>query len=433
MSQIIDNVKVGNQIKDLLKKNGMTQSDLAEKLSISKSAVSQNLSGRSSFDIENLLKIAKLFNMSIEELIDGKNETQAYVSSYEEICAKGVEGFQQAKVEDLRIAEPDFYGKVLVDYVIEHSNWDMLIYLHQNHAQFTHDYFRRAEDVILKVILALLEHGISDVTRYFIQYHRIHGSIDIDDHQKGYLIWKLLDKQENQDIVKQLLHCELTSTRKILHFFDVKERYHLVSKTSIISIISRYQLINVLSSFLVTTHRDDWYADVCDAFLNHQFNQGLIKYIQYFEKSKLSQFKKMTMGVQKCILRLINEGHNDLMMLALNHRLFTNLTEVLRRSIEMNQNLIGQYIIENFKEEVDFRKIGEYCIDYQNISLFDRISCHLNREDFDYLLSYTKVNDLDAMLFLVKKGARLNNKHYNLDTFEKMNKIIDHLLESEEK
>lgn len=53
MPTIIDNLKVAEKIKKLLKDNNMTQEQLANKLSITKSAVSQNLRGKSNFDIQN--------------------------------------------------------------------------------------------------------------------------------------------------------------------------------------------------------------------------------------------------------------------------------------------------------------------------------------------------------------------------------------------
>jgi len=431
MSQIIDNVKVGNHIKSLLKKHKMTQSELADRLSISKSAVSQNLSGRSTFDIENLLKIAKIFDISLEALIGGEKENLAYVSNYEKIVDKGLKGIQQANAKDLRIAEPDFYGKVLVDYIIDAEKWDMLIYLHNHDVSFTHDYFRRAEDVILKVLLALLEHDIKDVVKYFIKYKNIHGDLRIDDDNKGYLIWKLLDKPSNQDIVKQLINAEIIHQKKMFNVFDYKQKDDLVNKSDIIHIMGKYKLIHVLSSYLQTIHKDEDFSDLFDTFFETQFFEGIKTYVHHYDQRQLNYYKKVGIGVQKCILRLVKDQQFDLVIEFLKNRLYTNLTEVLRLSIENNHNKIASHIIANYKDDITFKKIGEYCIDYKNIELFNRIFMYLTNEDLDYLLAYTKPKDIDSMIFLVKRGARLRDKYYNLDTYDKFNQIIDYLVNEE--
>lgn len=68
----MDSAKTGKSIKEMLLEEGMTQQELADKLFISKAAVSKNLKGNSSFDIDNLQKIAKFFHITIDELVEGE-------------------------------------------------------------------------------------------------------------------------------------------------------------------------------------------------------------------------------------------------------------------------------------------------------------------------------------------------------------------------
>lgn len=63
---------VGENIKNIRKKNNITQEELAEKLNVTRQAVSNWENGKSEPDIETLTKIAQIFDISIDELVDGK-------------------------------------------------------------------------------------------------------------------------------------------------------------------------------------------------------------------------------------------------------------------------------------------------------------------------------------------------------------------------
>jgi len=433
MSSVIDNVKVGNHIKQLLKKHHMTQSDLADKLSISKSALSQNLNGRSTFDIENLMNIAKLFNISLDELISGQKENKHFISDYQKIVEKGLDGIKNTSVIDLRVAEPDFYGKVLVDYIIDEEKWDMLIFLHNQDVKFTYDYFRRAKEIYLNVILSLLEHDIKDVIKYFIEYQRVKGNLLFHDEKKAYLIWQILNKPTHQDVVKQLIHTHINQKKKLFNLIEYKQSYDLISKAEVIEIISKYKLNYILLSFIQTIHKDEDFSDTVDSLYRYQFFEGIKTYIQHFKNKDLSIFKKATIGVQKSILMILEDQHYDLVIDFLENRLYTNLTEILKIAIETNQSRIASHIIANFRDEIIFKKIGEYCIDYKNIELLDKIFPYLSNEDLDYLLAYTKPKDIESMMYLVRKGARIEYKYHNMDTYDKVNEILDNLMKSEDK
>lgn len=62
---------IGENIKSLRKKNNITQEELAEKLSVTRQAVSNWENGKTEPDIETLTKIAQIFDTSIDELVDG--------------------------------------------------------------------------------------------------------------------------------------------------------------------------------------------------------------------------------------------------------------------------------------------------------------------------------------------------------------------------
>ena len=63
--------KIGAFIYSLRKKKNMTQSELAEKLSVTSQAVSKWENGRGIPDIELLKQMSELFQVDLETLLNG--------------------------------------------------------------------------------------------------------------------------------------------------------------------------------------------------------------------------------------------------------------------------------------------------------------------------------------------------------------------------
>lgn len=62
-------------LRNLRKNANMTQAELAEKLNVSRQAVSKWEKAVSIPDIENMLLLSKVFNVSVDELVDNKQKT----------------------------------------------------------------------------------------------------------------------------------------------------------------------------------------------------------------------------------------------------------------------------------------------------------------------------------------------------------------------
>ncbi len=67
---------LGNKICELRKLSGITQEQLAEKLNISRQTLSKWEKGNSLPDIESIINISKLFQISLQELLLEKEEQQ---------------------------------------------------------------------------------------------------------------------------------------------------------------------------------------------------------------------------------------------------------------------------------------------------------------------------------------------------------------------
>lgn len=63
------NIKIANRLVELRKKYGYSQEDLANKLGLSRQAVSKWERAEASPDTDNLICLAKLYNVSLDELL----------------------------------------------------------------------------------------------------------------------------------------------------------------------------------------------------------------------------------------------------------------------------------------------------------------------------------------------------------------------------
>ncbi len=63
------NIKIADKLIELRKKNGLSQEQLAEKLGLSRQAVSKWERAEASPDTDNLICLAKIYNVSLDELL----------------------------------------------------------------------------------------------------------------------------------------------------------------------------------------------------------------------------------------------------------------------------------------------------------------------------------------------------------------------------
>ena len=63
------NIEIANRLVELRKKNGYSQEELAEKIGISRQAVSKWERAESSPDTDNLIALSRLYQVSLDELL----------------------------------------------------------------------------------------------------------------------------------------------------------------------------------------------------------------------------------------------------------------------------------------------------------------------------------------------------------------------------
>ena len=100
------NIEIANRLQKLRKENGYSQEELADKLGISRQAVSKWERAESSPDTDNLIVLARLYNISLDELLSD-NESD------EEIRDRVMDRGQEEKKDTSSITLTDDEGQTL--------------------------------------------------------------------------------------------------------------------------------------------------------------------------------------------------------------------------------------------------------------------------------------------------------------------------------
>ena len=74
MAKELNYKEIGLRIKTLRLKNNIYQTDLAKEIGVSQTHMSNIESGRAGLTLENLVKMAKIFNCGIDEIVFGEEE-----------------------------------------------------------------------------------------------------------------------------------------------------------------------------------------------------------------------------------------------------------------------------------------------------------------------------------------------------------------------
>ena len=74
------NMEFNNKLYELRKQKGFSQEELASRLNVSRQTVSKWEVGESAPDMEKLIAISDLFEISLDELVKGETPKQSDVS-----------------------------------------------------------------------------------------------------------------------------------------------------------------------------------------------------------------------------------------------------------------------------------------------------------------------------------------------------------------
>ena len=107
-------IETANRLYELRKKHNLSQEELAEKLGVSRQAVSKWERSEASPDTDNLISLAKIYDLSLDELIFGEKESNEE-NKEENREASTHENSEESKDENLFVDIDDGKDKVKID------------------------------------------------------------------------------------------------------------------------------------------------------------------------------------------------------------------------------------------------------------------------------------------------------------------------------
>ena len=126
--------KIGKFIQELRKEKGLTQEELAEKLGITKNAVSKWERGISLMDLSLLKPLSEILEVSITEILSGNRIDNKSLKSVSEEVVKNTVEYSDKKIKKSRIKNIIFSILLVVglmfvcflSYLLKSAQYDSL-------------------------------------------------------------------------------------------------------------------------------------------------------------------------------------------------------------------------------------------------------------------------------------------------------------------
>jgi transcriptional regulator with XRE-family HTH domain len=433
MPEVVDNVKVGQFIKDQLKENKISQDALAQKLNITKTAVSQNLNGKSSFSRKNLNVIAELLNMKVEDILNCKrSDAEEFDSPYQALARRGLADFKRNYSRETVIEEPDIFGRVLVDYLIDEDVLEIFSYLHELEALFVRDHFHRAKDIYLKLIEYCLKNDLPGTIRYIKAYSDLNNCFDISLYNNAKTIWDMINKETNKYLIEEMMELKIIQEYKVI-FFNMKRPVKAITKQLWLDTIARYKLNHVLNVYLEFYAMEEDFLSFVKVMFNEQFPKGIELFMKKFFKEELPDNKRATFNFQKAILIVMDNDHLNLFKKMIGLRVYESLTDVISKGIMSEKKSYYEYCLklEEVKKDIDYERVGQIAVKHKDLSVLDMVVGKLHEKELNFLLSEVLDEDAETMEYLVKHGAKFDFDYYNSHTMKNINQLIEYLSKEE--
>ena len=93
-------IEIADRLIQLRKKHGLSQEELADKLGLSRQAVSKWERAEASPDTDNLICLAKLYGVSLDELLSTEDDVETIVKEQvKKMMSKAIQLFFKIKME----------------------------------------------------------------------------------------------------------------------------------------------------------------------------------------------------------------------------------------------------------------------------------------------------------------------------------------------
>ncbi len=113
----MNQIKIGNAMKELRKESGLTQQQLADQLMISRKSVSRWETGRNLPDLDLLIEIADFFQVGLRELLEGEIKKSVVGQNEKETIAKVAEYSYEEKMKLIQRMHILFVAGVFASFI----------------------------------------------------------------------------------------------------------------------------------------------------------------------------------------------------------------------------------------------------------------------------------------------------------------------------
>lgn len=138
----MDAIKIGEQIASLRKERNMTQMQLAERLYVTEKAVSKWECGNGIPDLDNIEKLAKTFDISIDELLFGAGSGKIDAVTEEQVLQLQVgshaiiNSYEDIVVQSSHLSS-DAINKLAIEFIDTIAQFEEILYLLDDFTQET--------------------------------------------------------------------------------------------------------------------------------------------------------------------------------------------------------------------------------------------------------------------------------------------------------
>jgi transcriptional regulator with XRE-family HTH domain len=433
MAEIIDNVKVGLFIKQLLKEHQMTQDHLAEKLFITKAAVSQNLNGKSAFDIQNLVKIAEIFNITLDDLVAGRRKRtgESDDAEYVKLIRKGLDKFKTYTLKDMNLATPDVYGKVFIDYLIEEKLHDWIQYLLEKDADLIQPHYHRYKQLTIQLSIYALKHDCGSPERLLIKFVEHFGELHFVSSFDQDEFFSLLNQKKHENFARILLTKKMPFERqsKFLFLpFLQKDQVPFLSSATIIETIVKLKLFPLFTLYVESYLRSSRYNQIEKTMLllsEAGFFKALLYLFDQLPPLKANE-AFLSERMEKVSYLLAKAGELDLIKQAIQKSYIQDLKRLCHYAIQ--QDLLHTYtmLLKDYASKLNLKKVAIALVEHKKFDVLSTFNMLFDKNILSYVLDAVDLKYVDqaSLKELVKIGAQFSPVYMNAHTATKMNLLI---------
>lgn len=432
MAHMIDNVVVGNFIKALLKEKHMTQDQLADMLHITKAAVSQNLNGKSTFDIQNLIKIAEFFQLKLDDLIAGRRPVDLVDVDSEPLrmIKRGLVHFRQLDPHQLNLVQPDIYGKLFIDYLLEGQHHEWIKEVVEKRIRFVEVSYHRHQTLMHQVLLYVMQHHITSPLPLIEQCVQIYGELAFIEPRQTETFMHLLE-QDTTDLAHTLFTKQSVFHKKRYLFgLAISSQYHLywVNRLAFIDSVISYRL-NRLWSIVINHYLKDLrffaYEGYFTKLVKADFLEGLTAWIKQIKVA--SNFEVYaSIPLNEACGYLLKQGQAAMVDTIIDKHLIEDMHAFIAYVLKTSQFEYVGHLIEKYGTKLKPKRVIKEVLAIKEESLLAQHPTFFTEDVLSYGMEALPLAlaDKSTLQTLVKLGATFKPEYYNFSTSEKMNRLV---------